>query len=53
MHFQANFEIFQVIDSYSPHKSWKGTIITIQTLYLLIVWSCALLRTLLWGLSYM
>ena len=54
MHFLANFEIFQVIDSncYSPDQNYRPTIITIQTLYLLIVWSCTLLRTLLWGLSY-
>ena len=29
MHFQANFEIFHAIDSYSPFISWKGTIITV------------------------
>ena len=34
IYFQANFEIFHAIGSYSPLVSWIGTIIIILTLFL-------------------
>ena len=34
IYFQANFEIFHAIGSYSPLVSWIGTIVIILTLFL-------------------